>query len=313
MKVCFSLLACCLVAAPVFAAPPPIKHVPSDAKWVVHVDVDALLRSQVGEFIGREFLDPKFNKVAADLRKQFDLELDWRKIHSLTAYGSDSDFEHLQDKKNGVLLVESELDIADALDRVLEKVGAGGGAPFKKLQVEPFAVYGNNDVVGTPVGEHLFILARSRELLESARRGLATKAGGGKVATTAPAKAEASAGFLTVLLSDTQAMGAALPPQARVLKDTQGVRVVAGEKAEHVFVNASLEAKDSDVAQQLQQMLQGVIAFAQMTQTENQDLQQLSQSAKIGGTDNMVTVDLQMPVKDAIAKLGKTQQKKHRG
>jgi hypothetical protein len=245
------------------------------------------------------------------LKQQFDIELDWRKLHSLTAYGSDSDFKRLHDKMNGVLIIQSDLDIADSLNRVLEKMEAAGGAPFQKLQEKPFVVYGNKDVVGTPVGQHLFILARSRDLLEPARR--AAEKAAGRTGGEAAAKADARAGFLTVSIADTRSVGAALPPQARILQDTQGVQFVAGEQADQLFVNASLEAKDSAVAQQLQQMLQGVLAFAQMTQTENQDLQQLSQSAKVSGADNKVTIDLQMPVKDAIAKLGKAQQKKRRG
>src|SRR5262245_38275713 len=115
-----TLLLVCWFSVEALAGSLPRAQVAAEAKWLIHLDVDALLETQLGKFIGREWLDPKATKLTADLKQQFDIELDWHQIHSLTAYGVD----FKDPKANGVLLVRSDLDLAGALAAVVEKLGA---------------------------------------------------------------------------------------------------------------------------------------------------------------------------------------------
>ena len=89
-------------------------QVAADAKWLVHLDVDKLRSTAVGDYVISQVLDAKLG----GLTRQFDFDLDWKKVHSLTAYGtgyqSESSF-------NGVLLIETELDLQKGLDAAIEK------------------------------------------------------------------------------------------------------------------------------------------------------------------------------------------------
>jgi hypothetical protein len=310
MKMHSLLLAiCCSVGA--IAGTVPREQISADAKWVVHLDVDALLGTQLGKFVGRELVDPKASKLSAGLKQQFDLDLDWRQIHSLTAYGTD--FKEPA-KANGVVLVRSGLDVGGALATVFEKLQANGGGaevPLRKVQDQPFPIYSFQDsVFGAALGPDLFALAHSRAQLEKAQRILSGQAANLASTTSLPDRAGQPSGFLTVAIADTAAAGAGLPPQARLLKDALGAQLVAGEKSDKLFVNAALDAKDAAVAVQLQQALQGIVAFAQLSELENKELKQLAQAVKVSGNEKTVTLDVQVPVTDVIDKMGKPQKKR---
>src|SRR6185436_18456330 len=77
------------------------------------------------------------------------------------------------DKMTGVVVIETDLDIAAGLDTVLERLSGQDpkGAPFQRLQQQPFPIYTTKDgVVGGALAKGVFVLARKQEHLESARR-----------------------------------------------------------------------------------------------------------------------------------------------
>jgi hypothetical protein len=154
------------------------------------------------------------------------------------------------------------------------------------------------------------VVARSRADVEKAAEVIQGKAPSLK-ASQLPDRTQELTGFLTVAVTDAAAATAKLPPQARVLKDAAGVCLVAGERDDKLFVNASMDAKDSTVAGQLQQALQGVLAIARLSDLDNKDLKALADSATVGGKDRTVTLDLQMKVAAVLDQLGKVHKKKH--
>ena len=68
-------------------------------------------------------------------------------------------------------------------------------------------------------------------------------------------------------------------------------------------MDLSLKAKASEVVTQMQQVVQGMIALASLSQTDNQDLQQLAQSAKVFAAGNIVSLQLGYPADKAIQML----------
>src|SRR5437879_402897 len=96
------------------ASPLQKKQVAADAKWLVHLDVDKLRSTKVGDYLINQVLEPKLGS----LTRQFDFDLDWKKVGSLTAYGTE-----LQSKSDfdGVLLIKTELDLQKPLDAAIEK------------------------------------------------------------------------------------------------------------------------------------------------------------------------------------------------
>jgi hypothetical protein len=90
---------------------------------------------------------------------------------------------------------------------------------------------------------------------------------------------------------------------------TEGARLILGENAANLFLNLALKAKSSEVMTQMQQVIQGTVALASLSQQENPDLMQLAQSVKVSGDDKMVTVGVEFPVEKAIRLLGEKKAK----
>jgi hypothetical protein len=91
-----------------------------------------------------------------------------------------------------------------------------------------------------------------------------------------------------------------LNPKAKILKLADGGRVVLGEDSHELFLDVSLKAKSADLVTQMQQVIQGMIALASLSQSDNQDLWQLTQSAKVSTAGNIVTLKLGYPADQAV-------------
>ena len=70
------------------AGPLKPSQVSDDAKWVIHLDVEKLLTTELGSQLGRQILDKQMAKPTRDL-DQWGINFDWRDIRSLTVYGTD--------------------------------------------------------------------------------------------------------------------------------------------------------------------------------------------------------------------------------
>jgi cytidylate kinase len=116
--------------------------------------------------------------------------------------------------------------------------------------------------------------------------------------------AETANGFLVAAISDFFGLGSKLPPLAKGLRDAEAGQVVAGEKDERVFLDLALDTKDAASATQIQQVVQGLIAMAALSQPENPDLQKLVQGARVEGRDKRVTLRVDVALADVIEKVG---------
>jgi hypothetical protein len=92
-----------------------------------------------------------------------------------------------------------------------------------------------------------------------------------------------------------------IPPEAKVLKQADGARVVLGEKTGKVFVNVGLKAKDPQVSTQIRQVFEGLVALGSLSQSGNEELQQLIQSIKVVSDEKTVSVTAAYPADSLIA------------
>ena len=283
------------------------EQVAADAKWVVHLDVDKLRSTAVGDYIINHVLDAKLGS----LTRQFDFDLDWKKVHSLTAFGtgyqSKSSF-------NGVLLINTELDLQKVLDATIEKASQekdNKSAPIQKTQEGDVTTYSLKDHMfvsfgpGRPViaGKSLDSIQKAGEVLSGTGANLAST----KTFSEFP-KAQEPFFFLGTVeafmpnseLAEGSHEGDTLNPKAKILKLADGGQVVLGEDSNQLFLDLSLKAKSADVVTQMQQVIQGMIALASLSQLDNQDLQQLAQSAKVSSAGNIVTLKLGYPADQAV-------------
>jgi len=279
-----------------------------DAKWLLHLDVDNLRSTHVGDFIGRQIITPNLITPRAMFQQVLGLDLDWQKISSVTAYGSDYGAKA---GERGMLVIKTTMPFGAALEAFTKAHGGGGSGdadgspvPIERLDSPRLPLYRLHGelLVGAP-SPNVILLAKSRELIERAADVIA-----GKAASVANNKDttlydHAPKAFFFFAAAEALNEDTKVPREAEVLKMADGGRVVVGEDAGRLFCNLLLRAKTLQVATQMQQIVQGIVALVTMSQTENKELLQLVQSAKVSSDDRAVTVNLEYPVDQAIERL----------
>jgi len=302
-----------LAAVAAWAGPLQKHHVAAEAKWVLHLDVEASKATQVGAYIGGALdQDPKLVKTKADLKAQFDFDFDWRRITALTAYGTG--FQPGEQGK-GILLVYTDMDVQKLLEAVIDKAQGGNAdtGDIKRLEPGPLPLYLIKDdlYVAPQPGRPLLVSKFHQEILK------ARPVFAGQGVTLA---ANDSFGDLLSAPGAFYFVGAAqgfnelphIPPKAQVLKQAEGLRLVVSEAAGQVGFNAMLKTKTAEASQQIQQVLQGLIALGTLSQPGNQDLQQFIQAVKVTGSDKSVSLSIQIPADKVITEIKKKEAQKKR-
>lgn len=286
------------------AGPLQKEQVSADARWLLHLDVEAGLRTQLGGYIGSNIVAEKLFNPLAELKDNFGVELDWRKFQSFTAYGTD--YESRADD-TGVLIIKSSQDIPAMLDKVmtkLEDASGVGSAALKRKKSGGQTFYSlNGDAHGAAGRGGVFVMSKSRARVEKALEVL-----DGKGSTLATAKTFAGfppvpASFFFVGLAEGFNSAAALPPQARVFKNSNGGQLSLGEKSGQVMLQLSLSAKDAEATAQIQQVFQGLLALATLSQDKNKELAELAQAVKVSTNSTFVNVSVQVSATNVIAKV----------
>lgn len=280
-RITSTFVALALLAAVGQAAPLDSKNVAADAKWVVHVDVDALRDSHVVKKAfetcpilkdsGKHF-DKVREKIGVDLRKD---------LHGITLYGRDTEKTHgvaiVFATVNEKLLLEKaekatdhkvtkhgEIDIHSWTQKCGAKTHPAAGA-FYKPDVLVFAA----GVEG---------VAAAIDVLDGKSPGITD--------AKSPLGGHVYSG--SILL----ARAIAIPPKARcpVLKQAESFRVALGEHKGKSFYRASLVMKSPEAAVQVKAIADGVKAIASLKFSDNADVMKLVDGLKATAKDNAVRV-----------------------
>jgi len=147
------------------------------------------------------------------------------------------------------------------------------------------------------------IISKSQAEVERARTVLAGQAPNGTAPQSLIELPNQPQSFFFLALARGFNDEAPIPPQAKVLKMADTLRLALGENGGQVLLNIALKAKNAEVCQQIQQVLQGIVAVVALGQVENKDLQQLVQSIQVTTNNLTVNVDLKYPVAKVLDKI----------
>ena len=81
--------------------------------------------------------------------------------------------------------------------------------------------------------------------------------------------------------------------QAAIFKKTEKIIIVAGERNESVFISVNLTAKSREVAENINQMLEGIIAYLQLSSEEQPVLSNLAQKIQLASSGDTVEIRLE--------------------
>jgi len=289
-------------AAPLQSAPLDRSQIAADAKWLLHLDFEALRKSQLGARLEQMVMA----EAGEDLKEDANLDLSaiLKGTQSVMAYGTD--YKSGKDGK-GVLIWQGAKEIEQLVSGLLvqqaEATKAGqGNVKLVREGAHPIHAFGEDmHVMAWPEGG--LILGRAVDQIDEAIKVLESKAPSLKDKATFADYSPLPGGFFFLALADGFNQAADVPPQASVLKLTDGGRLALGEADGKLRLQLTLKAQTLEVTQQIQQVVQGLLAVATLTQSEAPEIQELIRGTKVKVEDKRVILDLAIPVEAALKQI----------
>lgn len=284
------------------AAPFNENRVSKDARWIAHIDMEALSRSELGQF-GLAQAKAALDR-ANESMVSVDTDLVLAEIKSITAYGTDLENDP---QNNSVLVVEGgeKLQlIVDGLIANMEASAEGEASedpPFKRIDDRAFPSYlfGNEVYLAYPA-KRLLMVSKDFGRIEQAYAAYSGKAPNlSKAAESVVLNREPGFFFLATASGFSGMKN--VPQQARILQKTTGGQISFGEIAGEFRANLVLGTTGAEVSDQLSRILQGMIALASFATVEDQGLADLTQRMTVSQADRSVSIDLLYPTKQILA------------
>ena len=280
------------VAAAAQATPVDVKQVPADAKWLAHVDVDAIRASTVAQKMFQHCMamhkeaGQHFDKVRAELG--IDLRTD---LHGLTFYG-----KQLGQHK-GVLIVNVKIDqqlllkkVATASDHKTTKYGA-----YDLHSWTAKGPHHTRAVVGAIYKSERLVFASDIEELKAALDVLDGKAA--SLSSSSPLAGRLHAGT-TFLFRATGLAEAKLPCKCPLAKQIESVRISMGEDNGQSFFRAKAIMANTEVVGQVKAIIDGGKALGDLHTSNDPQARKLVDALQVKIDDKTVRVQWNAPAND---------------
>ena len=252
------------VASLAYAAPLNLKQVSDDAKWVGHVDFDALRDSVVVKKAMEKHLAKHKNAETHLKMVQGLIGMDPRKdLHGATFYGNEIG------KHEGVMILHANLD-QKKLQGWAEKIPGREATEHGSYKISSWTKKRgdhSHTVASAWFGDEHLVLASSVDALKSALDVLDGK--GGSVGSDSALAGDVPTGT-TVLMRVAGIAKAELPCKNPLAKQTESIRFVVGENEGKSFLRARATMTNSEVVGQVNEILEGGQALAKLCSSDNE-------------------------------------------
>lgn len=269
--------------------------VAGDAKWVAHLDVDAMRASSVVQKGYQEFLEkcPVANVAEAIFASSHTLiGMDPRTdLHGLTFYGSQIG------KEEGVLIVYADVDqklLAEKVKKARDyKSSTHGSHELHSWTHEDKR--GKRPVTGAFYKDNAVVFSASEAEVIAA---LDVMDGEKPALTCEVLAAEVPAG--TTVLARAVDIAEA-PGDSKVAKEIESISIVSGENGGKSFLHVEVITKSSHVAEQMGKVADGIRGLGMLHAIDCPDAKPLIDPIKVKVADKRLTIDSSVPA-DAVWK-----------
>ena len=297
-----------LATGPATAAPLRSKDVAADAKWVVHVDFDAMRDSKLGEVFREKCLA---NEDAQRKIKQFqeDTGVDpTRDMHSVTLY--DTKFvEH-----SGVAIVRAgHIDAKKLLAKLKEnhpdrKAEAHGDVTVYTW-TEGKGKKHEHQVSGAILGREAVLFSRDAKQLMAALDVLAGKSA--SISAESPLSEVPPRGTF-ILVRGVGMDKEKTPFHAAVIRRSKQLSLAFGQRGSDVFAQGLLMAPSADSAAQVRDVVEGFRALAQLRFGEHDQRGELLRAAKVAVAGSTVVLEWQANGEEVAKVMVQQHEKMHK-
>jgi len=285
-----------LAAVPVIAGPVTSADVPAEAKWVIHLDAERLIKSGVGQYLLDQARQHGLDSHMATFSAVFGFD-PTKDIASITLYGIRFD------PASAVVIVRGRFD-QEKLVGLLK-----GNADYQEVSHHKQAIHrwsqnkedAEDDGLryGSFREQDTVVISRSQDALKAALDRMDQPGAGPN--RSVPAVPDGTFFFAVAHEIRIPEEGG---PKAQILRKLSGGLIQAGEAGDTAFLKARLGTRQADDAQRLRRMLDGGLAFLSLavdhlTEAEGQRpfWAPLVDSATAGGSGD--SVELNVTIKTA--------------
>jgi hypothetical protein len=283
------LAVACLWCGTIQAGPLDLRQVSADAKWLVHLDVDAMRQSSLME---KAYLagSQQWAQLESWLSTACEeLKLDPRvDLHSITLFGTSLG------KLQGIALIHAEMQPGLMVARAKEEDGYRSST-YGRRDIHSWTD-GRHTVAGAFYTPSLLVVARSEGEVEQALDVLDGKRERltGKPRPVAGLGAEGS-----MLTAWTEGLSdSALPLRSPAIRKAEALGLVVGEKAEEVFVGARLMMQTAATAENVRAVLEGVRSAAELQYEGDPAIMSVVKKVKLTVSEKTVNVELRAAAED---------------
>lgn len=288
MKQLLLAAAATLYCTAVHAAPPNPKFIPADAKWAVHLDMEALLDASVVQKAVDRWMEEENGEFALNhVKRMFGVDLR-KDVKGLTLYNSGFE-EH-----EAVLLVNANFDqeklleiAADLPDHDTDEVGS--------IEVHTWTDkdHGDRTVAGAFASDDLLVIASSMELMKQA---LAVIDGddenleGRQSSLTCelPEGTVIAGGVIDLATAD-------LPHKHELPEGLDEIAIALGENDGNTFVAGRVVAKNESTATNIKELIEGARALVLLAHEIEADAKEYFRDATIEQAGGVVEFDVRLP------------------
>jgi hypothetical protein len=284
-KLVMVLIVSLLAAVPVFGGPLMKNQVSRTANWVVHADFERFLSSQIGQLIRKELANQGIEEKLVDFAKIFSFHpLD--DVRDVTIYGNG------QAQEKAVVLIDGRFD----KEKLVSLVRLN--SQHQEAEYGDVTIHGwlheekkGSEVVksfmmyGCVYQDKLVIMSAGMDTVKQAvdvLRGTAQGAADGQFGV---ASLNAQGAFFQVAATGVSDI-AGQEQQAAVLRQTDKLGLAVGETEGKVYVDLGLVAKTVEEAQNINKVLEGIIAFATLSGEQQPKLAELAKKVKLSCAQN---------------------------
>lgn len=281
---------------PLAAAPLQRTDVAATSAWVLHLDLDALRPTVIGQHILSEADKPEAKAKLAIFQTLFNFDLRTQ-LHGVTLYGSSPAPE------DGVLVLYADFDPARLVtlaqaakdyqssphgQNVIHNWIDDKKKPKDGVKPRVFAAIQGNRVIFGQRGE---TVARALEVVEGSLQNLSSGTNFSELGVAGNGHfIEAAA--LKMKLPDGD-------PNAAILKMSKSVQIVLGESAQQLNGRLTLVADNEEVAGSVQSIMQGLLSLARL-QTDKPESVQVANAITLAQDGSRVAGNLILPATEVV-------------
>jgi hypothetical protein len=295
-----SIIAVTLISSTVFGGALDTKVVGGDASWVAHVDVEAIMASELGKmFLTAAEQKEGFANGLEAIKKQIGCD-PLKDIRGVTAYGP-----RLGDR-DGVVVFDATV-AGDKLTDLLKEKESYKADEYGKHTVHQWTEKTRRrDTVETRYGcfydNKTIVIATARKGLEGALDVLDGKSDSLAKTKAVEALPDPAKGTFFILGADKIAIPKRRRRRAAMLQRVSAVSMQGGESDGGVFFNANVVAGSEADAVNMRTFIQGFLALSEMTRQQEKfaPLQDLGEKIEISGKGKNVQIAASIPVKSVL-------------